>query len=84
MFSFISMNWLGPPLVSYETVIKLIGGTTTNKGLSVAARIDEREYEKGIKFSDGDMAQLQLQPHSLHPKWNYSVLSRDVNVHETS
>jgi len=63
MFSFISMNWRGQPLVSYETVIKLIGGTTTNKGLSVAAHIDEREYEKGIKFSDDDMAQLQIQPH---------------------
>ena len=41
MFSFISMNWQGPPMVSYKTVIKLIGVTTTNKGLSVAARIDE-------------------------------------------
>ena len=78
MFPFISMNWRGPPLVSYETVIKLIGGTTTSKGLSVAARIDEREYEIGIKFSDDDMA--QLQPHSLHPKWNYSILSRDSGV----
>ncbi len=84
MFSFISMNWRGQPLVSYETVIKLIGGTTTNKGLSVAARIDEQEYEKGIKFSDDDMAQLQIQPHLLHPKWNYSILSRDAGVYETS
>ncbi|KAF5419325.1 MAG: hypothetical protein C5S49_00700 [Candidatus Methanogaster sp.] len=60
--------------------IKLIGNTTTNKGLSVAAHIDEREYEKGIEFSDSDMAQLQLQPHSLHPEWNYSILSRDSGV----
>jgi len=75
MFSFISMNWRGQPLVSYETVIKLIGGTTTNNGLSVAASIDEREYEKGIRFSDDDMAQLQLQPHSLHPKWKISTTS---------
>lgn len=81
MFSFISMNWRGQPLVSYETVIKLIGGTTTNKGLSVAARIDEREYVKGIKFSDDDMAQLQIQPHSLHPKWNYSIVPRDAGVY---
>ena len=84
MFSFISMNWRGQPLVSYETVIKLIGGTTTKKGLSVAARIDEREYVKGIKFSDDDMAQLQIQPHSLHPKWNYSIVPRDTCVYETS
>jgi uncharacterized protein YPO0396 len=47
----------------------------------VAARIDEREYVKGIKFSDDDMAQLQIQPHSLHPKWNYSIVPRDVGVY---
>ncbi|PXF59794.1 MAG: hypothetical protein C4B59_10885 [Candidatus Methanogaster sp.] len=48
--------------------LNYIGGTTINKGLSVAARIDEQEYTKGIKFSDDDMAQLQIQQHSLHPK----------------
>lgn len=78
MFSFISMNWRGQPLVSYETVIKLISATTTSKGLTVAARLDEREYEGGIKFSDEDMAQLQVQPHSLYPKWNYSISPRDA------
>ncbi|NMX21069.1 hypothetical protein C5S30_01240 [ANME-1 cluster archaeon GoMg4] len=44
----------------YETVIKLISATTTSKGLTVAARLDEREYEAGIKFSDDDIAQLQI------------------------
>lgn len=78
MFSFISMNWRGQPLVSYETVIKLISATTTSKGLTVAARLDEREYEAGIKFSDDDIAQLEIQPHPLYPKWNYSVLPRDA------
>ena len=80
MFSFISMNWRGQPLVSYETVIKLISGTTTKKGLTVAARLDEMEYMRGVKFSDDDMAQLEIQPHSLHPKWNYSVLPRDAHT----
>jgi len=70
--------------IDHETVIKLIGGTTTNKGLSVAARIDNREYEKGIKFSDDGVAQLQIQPHSSHPKWNYSTLPRDSGVHDES
>jgi len=82
MFSFISMNWRGPPLVSYETVIKLISATTTSKGLTVAARLDEREYEAGIKFSDEDIAQLQIQPHSSYPKWNYSILPRDAPTTE--
>ncbi len=77
MFSFISMNWRGQPLVSYETIINLISTTTTKKGLNVAARLDEKKYKAGRTFSDGDMAQLQIQPHSPHPKWNYSIIPRD-------
>jgi len=49
MFSFISMNWRGKPLTSYETIIKLIGSTKTKKGLRVEARLDERDYETGEK-----------------------------------
>jgi hypothetical protein len=78
------MNWRGQPLVSYETVIKLISGTTTKKGLTLAARLDGRKYTKGIKFSNDDMAQLEIQPHSLHPMWNYSVLPRDAHTFEGS
>ena len=74
MFSFISMNWKGKPLVSYETVIKLIGSTRTKNGLKVAVREDNNKYPTGIKFSDEDMKKLHLKPHSLHPKWNYTLL----------
>ena len=74
MFSFISMNWKGEPLVSYETIIELIGATTTKKGLKVFARLDQNEYEGGKKFSDEDMAKLNLKTHELHPKWNYSIV----------
>lgn len=74
MFSFITMNWKGKPLVSYETIIKLISGTKTKKGLIVASRLDGNEYNKGVKFSDEDMAKLRIEYHSLHPKWNYSIL----------
>lgn len=73
MFSFITMNWRGKPLVSYETIIKLISGTKTNKGLTVASRLDEKEYNKGIKISKEDIAKLHIEYHSLHPKWNYSI-----------
>lgn len=76
MFSFITMNWKGKPLVSYETIIKLISSTKTKKGLTVAARLDEKEYIAGFKFSDEDMAKLRIKPHSLHPKWNYSILPK--------
>jgi transposase len=76
MFSFISMNWRGKPLTSYETIIKLIGSTKTKKGLQVEARLDERDYEKGKKISDDDLAQLKIIHHELSPKWNYSIEPR--------
>ena len=74
MFSFISMNWKGRPLISYETVIKLIASTRTRNGLTVAARVDDKEYATGIKHSDEEMAKLRIEPHPLHPKWNYTIL----------
>ena len=76
MFSFISMNWRGKPLASYETIIKLIGSTKTKKGLKVEARLDERDYETGKKISDEDMARLKIILHELYPKWNYSIEPR--------
>jgi hypothetical protein len=76
MFSFISMNWRGKPLASYETIIKLIGSTRTKKGLKVEARLDERDYEKGKKISDEDMARLKIINHKLCPNLNYSIEPR--------
>lgn len=77
MFSFISINWKGTPLADYETIIKLIGSTRTRKGLTVVARLDEREYEGGRKVSDEEMAKIRLERHELHPKWNYTVEPRN-------
>ncbi len=71
-----SFNWKGQPLVSYETIIKLISATKTNKGLTVTARKDDLQYEKGVKFTDADLENLQLKLHDLYPKWNYSVFPR--------
>lgn len=76
MFSFISMNWRGKPLASYETIIKLIGSTKTKKGLNIEARLDERDYETGKKIQDEDMARLKINSHELYPKWNYSIEPR--------
>ncbi len=77
MFSFISMNWKGKPLESYQTIINLIGGTKTRKGLTIEAKLDEKEYAKGIKISDQELNALNLEQHEKHPKWNYSIALRD-------
>ncbi|NOR46756.1 MAG: ISAzo13 family transposase [Methanosarcinaceae archaeon] len=77
MFSFITMNWKGKPLVNFETVVKLIGATKTKKGLTVSSRLDQNEYNKGVKISDEDMAKLKMELHFLHPKWNYSILVKE-------
>ncbi len=76
LFSFISMNWKGKPLVNYETIINLISSTTTKTGLTVVARFDDREYEKGRNITNGKMSKINLEPHSLHPRWNYSIYPR--------
>jgi transposase len=76
LFSFISLNWQGQPLVSYETVVNLIGATRTKTGLRVKATLDPKMYPTGIKISDAAMAQLYLTPHDVHPQWNYTLHPR--------
>ena len=73
MFSFISMNWRGQPLVSYETVINLIGHTTTNSGLRVKARLDKKMYKTGTKVSAAEMETVQVKRHKTLPQWNYTI-----------
>jgi len=75
MFSFISINWRGKPLVSYETVVNLIGGTRTRTGLRIKARLDPRLYEKGLKITDEQMEDIHIEPHRTHPQWNYTIRS---------
>jgi hypothetical protein len=79
MFSFISLNWQGKPLVSYETVINLIGATRTTTGLRVKAKLDTRLYEAGVKITDEEMNQLNLRSHRTNPEWNYTVAPRDYS-----
>ena len=73
MFSYISMNWRGRPLVSYETVLNLIGSTRTRTGLRVKAKLDRRVYKTGVKISDEQMQKVNIEPHTTHPKWNYTI-----------
>lgn len=73
LFSYISLHWKGQPLVSYETVINLIGATRTKSGLRVKAALDASEYELGVKISDAAMEDLNLEPHRTLPQWNYTL-----------
>ncbi len=73
MFSFISMNWRGRPLVSYRTIIELISATTTTNGLTIRAEADHNFYETGIKVSDTELAAVPLTAHGFHGDWNYTI-----------
>ncbi len=73
MFSFISLNWRGRPLVSYETVVNLISATRTRAGLRVKAILDPRSYEAGTKISDEEMEAIRLERHVRYPDWNYTI-----------
>jgi hypothetical protein len=73
LFSFITMNWKGKPLTSFETIVNLIGSTTTTKGLKVKSVLDENEYEKGIIVEDDELKSVNIFPHKFHGEWNYTI-----------
>lgn len=73
LFSFISLNWRGQPLVNYETVVNLIGATRTRTGLRVKAVLDTGTYLKGLTVDDDVMANVQLRRHRILPDWHYTV-----------
>lgn len=74
LFSFISQNWRGKPLLDLVTVVNLIGNTRTNMGLKVSCEIDENEYKKGIKVSDEEMQSISIERDKFHGEWNYKIL----------
>ena len=78
MFSFITANWRGRPLVNLRTIIELISATTTDTGLTVTARHDPNWYPKGVKITDRQIAALPLQPHDWHGDWNYTLAQSDL------
>jgi hypothetical protein len=78
LFGPISDNWAGQPLVNYETVLKFIRTTKTEKGLRCRARLDPREYETGLKVTADDKAQINLQRHRTLPKYNYTIQPRTL------
>jgi hypothetical protein len=76
LFSFISQNWRGKPLISHQVIIDLIAATTTTTGLTVKSKIDTNTYQRGLKVSDQQMAELQLRREKFHGDWNYRLLPR--------
>jgi len=77
LFSFISSNWRGEPLCDYETIVNLIANTSTAKGLSVTCRLDHGDYPTGMKISDRQMAQINLEKDTFHGEWNYVIAPRE-------
>jgi hypothetical protein len=73
LFSFISQNWRGRPLVSHEVIVDLIAATTTETGLKVACELDRNSYPSGIKVSKEDMAGIRLRKDKFHGEWNYTI-----------
>ena len=74
MFSHITRNWRGRPLVSHEVIIKLIGNTTTKTGLKIRAGLDTGVYPTGITVTDEELAALNLKRANFHGEWNYRLL----------
>jgi transposase len=77
LFSFISQNWRGKPLVSYEVIVSLIAATTTATGLQVHCALDPNTYPAGRKVSDAELATVRLEPAAFHGEWNYTIHPTD-------
>jgi hypothetical protein len=76
LFSFITQNWRGRPLVSHQAIVNLIASTTTRTGLVVKAALDTQRYDTAIEVGDEELARLRLTPLPFHGEWNYTLLPR--------
>ncbi len=75
MFSFISQNWRGRPLVSHQVIVNLIGSTITQNGLIIKAALNENKYMTERKVTDEELQKVKIKPKGFHPEWNYTILS---------
>lgn len=73
LFSFITQNWRGKPLVTHQVIVNLIGATTTRAGLRVRCELDDNKYEAGRRISDEEFASLNIERDDFHPDWNYTI-----------
>ncbi len=79
LFSFITQNWRGRPLVSHQTIVSLIASTTTKTGLIVKAALDTKQYNTAVKVTDEQLHRLRLTPHPFHGDWNYMLTPHQRN-----
>ena len=79
LFSSITQNWSGRPLISYQTIVQLIAATTTETGLKVQCEIDANTYPKGVKVEDDEMAALNIRRHDFHGERNYTITPHHLN-----
>ena len=78
LFSYITKNWRGRPLIDYRTVVELIASTTTNTGLIVKVRLDKKQYKNGKKVPDSEIQKLNIRRHKFHGEWNYTISPQTV------
>ena len=78
LFSFITQNWRGKPLISLEVIVNLIAATTTSTGLRVHSELDDRRYQSGIKVSDAELNRVNLLRDKFHGDWNYQIIPRKI------
>jgi len=76
LFSFITQNWRGKPLISHQVIVQLIAATKTKAGLTVRCELDPNSYPAGIKVADAQLATINLQRHDFHGEWNYTISPR--------
>lgn len=74
MFSFISMNWRGKPLISYEVIINLLNSVKTKTGLRISAKMDKKQYQKGKKVTEKELEEIKIISHEVNPQWNYTIV----------
>jgi Rhodopirellula transposase DDE domain len=80
LFSFITCNWRGTPLVSYQAIVQLIAATTTTTGLKVRCKLDQNTYPAGIKVSDAEIDAININRHDFHGDWNYTLKPKTVTL----
>ncbi len=80
LFSYITMNWRGRPLISHEVIVSLIGSTTTKTGLAIQAGLDPNPYPTRIKVSDEELAQVRIERNEFHGEWNYTILPKNEQI----
>jgi len=76
LFSFITKNWRGKPLISHEVIVNLIADTTTSTGLKVRCELDTNAYPKGTKISNKELATINISKDNFHGEWNYTIVPR--------